>query len=339
MNQARMHVGVDVGKECLDICYPDGSKEHIGNTKRSRAKLIRKARAMSAIVSFEATGPYEENLADECLAAGVPAVRLDAWKTRKYAESQGMLEKTDAIDCEMIRDFAASLKPEQLRFVRPMSDGYRRLKRATSVRRNLIKAKTLVVNQLENILDKDVRASVSRVIDALERQIEKMDALCTEAIRSDDKMNALAVRFEQVVGVGPVLISTMLSSCPDIGSFTSKGIAKMAGVAGVVKLAENRHNRSPESRRIGETALVEVESAFNRAFADADLFEKFRFGKLRKLVRPQCNQVVDCICRRKNLLVSRLSPELALDLQHALGYRLQHDAGRGGIRRMCIRLL
>ena len=107
---------------------------------------------MSAIVSFEATGPYEENLADECLAAGVSAVRLDAWKTRKYAESQGMLEKTDAIDCEMIRDFAASLRPEQLRFVRPMSDGYRRLKRATRVRRNLIKAKTLVVNQLENIL-------------------------------------------------------------------------------------------------------------------------------------------------------------------------------------------
>ena len=44
MNQARVHIGVDVGKECLDICYPDGSKEHIGNTKRSRAKPIRKAR-------------------------------------------------------------------------------------------------------------------------------------------------------------------------------------------------------------------------------------------------------------------------------------------------------
>ena len=32
------------------------------------------------------------------LAAGVPAVKLDAWKTRKYAESQEMLEKTDVID-------------------------------------------------------------------------------------------------------------------------------------------------------------------------------------------------------------------------------------------------
>ncbi len=231
MNQARTHIGVDVGKECLDICYPDGTKEHIANTKRSRARLIRKAQSTSAIISFEATGPYEEPLADECLAAGVPAVRLDAWKTRKYAESQGMLEKTDAIDCEMIRDFAASLKTEQLRFVEPMSDGYRRLKRSASVRRNLIKAKMLVANQLENILDRDVRASVSRVIDALDRQIEKMDGICADAIRSDEKMNALATRFKQIVGVGHVLIATMLSSCPDIGSFTPKGIAKMAGVA------------------------------------------------------------------------------------------------------------
>ena len=231
MNQARMHVGVDVGKDSLDICYPDGTKEHIKNTRRCRTKLIKKAKAIGAIVSFEATGPYEEHLADECLASGVPAVRLDAWKTRRYAESQGMIEKTDAIDCEVIRDFAASLRPEQLRFVKPTTEGYRRLKRASSVRRNLIKAKTLVANQLEGILDKDTKASVARLVDALDRQIEKMDALCAEAIRSDEKMSSLAARFEKVVGIGPVLINTMLSSCPDIGSFTAKGIAKMAGVA------------------------------------------------------------------------------------------------------------
>ena len=44
MNQARMHVGVDVGKDSLDICYPNGDKEHIRNTKRCRATLIKKAR-------------------------------------------------------------------------------------------------------------------------------------------------------------------------------------------------------------------------------------------------------------------------------------------------------
>ncbi len=89
----------------------------------------------------------------------------------------------------------------------------------------------LVDNQLENISGRDVRASVSRVVDALDRQIEKMDGICADAIRSDEKMDALATRFEQIVGVGHVLIATMLSSCPDVGSFTPKGIAKMAGVA------------------------------------------------------------------------------------------------------------
>ena len=62
MNQARMHVGVDVGKDSLDICYPDGTKEHVKNTRRCRTKLIKKAKAIGAIVSFEATGPYEEHL-------------------------------------------------------------------------------------------------------------------------------------------------------------------------------------------------------------------------------------------------------------------------------------
>ena len=79
MNSARTHIGVDVGKDWLDVCYPDGNKEHVRNIKSCRTKLIKRAMKLNAIVSFEATGPYEEPLAEECLAAkGVKAVRLDA---------------------------------------------------------------------------------------------------------------------------------------------------------------------------------------------------------------------------------------------------------------------
>ena len=89
MNQVRVHIGVDVGKEWLDVCYPDGKKDRIRNIKSCRTKLIGKASRLGAIISFEATGPYEEPLADECLAKGVRAVRLDAWGARRFAESQG----------------------------------------------------------------------------------------------------------------------------------------------------------------------------------------------------------------------------------------------------------
>ena len=91
MNSARVHIGVDVGKEFLDICYPDGKKEHVRNIKSCRTKLIAKAARLGAVVSFEATGPYEEPLADECLAKGVKAVRLDAWGTRRFAVSEDMV--------------------------------------------------------------------------------------------------------------------------------------------------------------------------------------------------------------------------------------------------------
>ena len=192
MNQARMHVGVDVGKDSLDICYPNGDKEHIRNTKRCRATLIKKARTLGAVISFEATGPYGEALESECVASGVPAVRLDAWKTRKYAESQGMLEKTDSIDSEMIRDYAASLRPDQLHFVRERSAGYRKLKRAVSVRRNLLKAKALIASQLEGDLDAEIKSAIARAVASIDRQVERMDAVCVAAIRSDERMGAIA---------------------------------------------------------------------------------------------------------------------------------------------------
>ena len=55
MITARVHIGVDVGKDWLDVCYPDGKKEHIKNIKSCRTKLIAKAAKLGAIVSFEAT--------------------------------------------------------------------------------------------------------------------------------------------------------------------------------------------------------------------------------------------------------------------------------------------
>ena len=231
MIPARVHVGVDVGKEYLDVCYPDGTKEHIKNIKSCRTKLIAKAAKLGAIVSFEATGPYEEPLADECLAKGVKAVRLDAWGTRRYAESQGRIEKTDAIDCEMIRDYAASLKDEKLHFIKPRSEAQKRLKKAVSTRKNYMKARSLIYNQLENNPDADMRKSVEALLAKIDKQIAKLEAECDAAIESDNRMKELSRRFQEVKCVGPCLTRAMLAYCPDIGEFNENSIAKMCGDA------------------------------------------------------------------------------------------------------------
>ena len=231
MQTAKKIVGIDVGKGKLDICYPNGQKETVRNIKSCRTKVIKKAAKLGAFIAFEATGPYEEPLADECLARGVRAVRLDAWKTRKFAESQGRIEKTDAIDCEMIRDYAASLKDEKLHFVKPRSEAQKRLKKAVKTRKNLLKARMIIANQFEDDLDPETARHLRSALASLDRNIAKVEAECDAAIASDERLMELDRRFREVKGVGPCLSRMMLAQCPDIGDFNSKSIAKMCGNA------------------------------------------------------------------------------------------------------------
>ena len=231
MDSAKKIVGIDVGKEKLDVCYPNGQKETVRNIKSSRTKVIKKAARLGAIVCFEATGPYEEPLAEECLARGVKAVRLDAWGTRRFAESQGRLAKTDSIDCEMIRDYAASLKDEKLHFVKLRTEAQKRLRKAVRTRRNLMKARAIIANQFEDDLDTETARHLRSALTSLDRNIARVEAECDAAIASDPRMRELGNRFQQVKGVGPVLTRTVLAYCPDIGEFNSKSIAKMCGNA------------------------------------------------------------------------------------------------------------
>jgi len=231
MQTAKKIVGIDVGKDWLDVCLPDGRKEHLRNIKSCRTKLIKKAAKLGAIVCFEATGPYEEPLADECLARGVKAVRLDAWGARRFAESQGRLEKTDSIDCEMIRDYAASLKDEKLHFIKPRSEAQKRLRKAVRTRKNLKKARAIIANQFEDDLDPETARHLRSALKSLDKNIAKVEAECDAAIASDERLSELDRRFREVKGVGPCLSRTVLAQCPDIGDFNSKSIAKMCGNA------------------------------------------------------------------------------------------------------------
>lgn len=305
MNQVRAHIGVDVGKEWLDICYPDGEKETVRNIKSCRTKVIKRAARINAIVCFEATGPYEEPLADECLAKGVRAVRLDAWGARRFAESQGRIEKTDRIDCEMIRDYAASLKDEKLHFIKPRSEAQRRLKKSVSVRRNLMKARAIVYNQLEHIRDRDSRRHLESSIAKLDKEIARIEAECDKAIADDERMKHLSDRFLKVKGVGPCLVRTVLACCPDIGDFNSKSIAKMCGNAPIDhESCTVRHKAKPKRGRpdLKKALYMAAVSASRCNHVLREFYQRLvAKGKARKLaltaVARRIAILLNCIAR------------------------------------------
>ena len=319
MNQVRAHIGVDVGKEWLDICYPDGEKEKVRNIKSCRTKVIKRAARINAIVCFEATGPYEEPLADECLAKSVRAVRLDAWGARRFAESQGRIEKTDRIDCEMIRDYAASLKDEKLHFIKPRSEAQKRLKKSVSVRRNLMKARAIVYNQLEHIRDKDSRRHLESSIAKLDKEIARIEAECDKAIADDERMKHLSDRFLKVKSVGPCLVRTVLACCPDIGDFNSKSIAKMCGNAPIDhESCTVRHKAKPKRGR------PDLKKAFYMAAVSAsrcnhvlrEFYQRLvAKGKARKLaltaVARRIAILLNCIARHPDFVPAQDPKDIA----------------------------
>jgi transposase len=319
MNQVRVHIGVDVGKEWLDICYPDGEKEKVRNIKSCRTKVIKRAARVNAIVCFEATGPYEEPLADECLAKGVRAVRLDAWGARRFAESQGRIEKTDRIDCEMIRDYAASLKDEKLHFIKPRSEAQKRLKKSVSVRRNLMKARAIVYNQLEHIRDRDSRRHLESSIAKLDKEIARIEAECDKAIADDERMKRLSDRFLKVKGVGPCLVRTVLACCPDIGDFNSKSIAKMCGNAPIDhESCTVRHKAKPKRGRpdLKKALYMAAVSASRCNHVLREFYQRLvAKGKARKLaltaVARRIAILLNCIARYPDFVPAQDPKDIA----------------------------
>lgn len=319
MNQVRVHIGVDVGKEWLDICYPDGEKETVRNIKSCRTKVIKRAARANAIVCFEATGPYEEPLADECLAKGVRAVRLDAWGARRFAESQGRIEKTDRIDCEMIRDYAASLKDEKLHFIKPRSEAQKRLKKSVSVRRNLMKARAIVYNQLEHIRDRDSRRHLESSIARLDREIARIEAWCDKAIADDERMKHLSDRFLKVKSVGPCLVRAVLACCPDIGDFNSKSIAKMCGNAPIDhESCTVRHKARPRRGRpdLKKALYMAAVSASRCNHVLREFYQRLvAKGKARKLaltaVARRIAILLNCIARYPDFVPAQDPKDIA----------------------------
>jgi len=112
-------MGVDIAKEQADICLLiDGTSiqyQTILNDKRGLNKLDRwltKQRAQGAHVCLEATGIYDDLLADTLHRRGYRISVVNSARTKGYAQSQLRRNKTDKLDAALIADFCRTQAPD-----------------------------------------------------------------------------------------------------------------------------------------------------------------------------------------------------------------------------------
>lgn len=225
----RTCVGIDVSKTWLDLAqWPAGQKRRVGNDEAGIAALMTWCREMQPErIVLEATGGYELGCATVLLAAELPVVIVNPRQVRDFAKAIGRLAKTDALDAQVLAQFAAVIRPA----LRALPDqGARELEALVARRRQLIGMQTMEKNRLQQSLPR-LRPAIREHIDWLRRQIANTTDDMRLALEASPAWLVKADLLKSAPGVGDITALTLLAELPELGQLNRKQIAALVGVA------------------------------------------------------------------------------------------------------------
>lgn len=223
-------VGIDVSKDRLDVhVLPSGESFAVANDDESLDGLAARLLSLKAdVVALEATGGYEMLAAAALSGAGLAVIVINPAQVRAYANALGKRAKTDPIDAEVIAAFVAATKPA----IRPLRDEENRALAALLARRRQILAMIAAEEQRTRMaLAKEAQRSIKRLLAALRRELDSLDADIDDHIRTSPLWRVREALLTSVPGVGRVTARTLLAEMPELGSLDRRQVASLAGLA------------------------------------------------------------------------------------------------------------
>lgn len=237
--------GVDISKARLDACIEPGSiRGSFKNDAAGIAELAAFCRQHRVkLVAMEATGGYERRAFLQLWGQGLPCAITNARHVRLYAEAMGVLEKTDTIDAHIIARFAQAknLRPTPL-----PSLAQQRLKALVARLRQLTDDLSVQKQRRTSLLDNaEMLASLDEVIALLKRQSRSLEGEIGSMIDDDPLWAHLSDTFRSIKGVADRTVAWLVADLPEIGTYSNKAIAKLAGLAPIADDSGKRRGKRP----------------------------------------------------------------------------------------------
>lgn len=316
MTHTPVFVGIDVSKAQLDLALRAEGRFAGPNTEAGIAQVLTRLRALSpTLVVMEATGGLELPLTGALAAAGMPVVVVNPRQVRDFAKATGKLAKTDALDAQVLAQFAEVIRPEP----RPLPDDQTQMLAALLTRRRqLVEMLTAEKNRLATART-PIRKNLRAHITWLERALQQADTDLAEAIRQSSVWREKDELLRSVPGVGPVLTTTLLANLPELGTLTPKQIAALVGVAPL-----NRDSGTLRGARTvwGGRAQVRMALYYMGAIVAARFNPVIRSFYQRLCAAGKAKKVALVACMRKmlvilNAMLKHRTPWQPHDVQHA----------------------
>ena len=289
-------VGIDVSQARLDIAVRPGAPFSIVHTESALATLVEQLRALSpTLIVLEATDGMEIPLTSALATAGLPVVVVNPRQVRDFAKASGRLAKTDALDAQVLAQFAEVMRPQP----RPFPDAEARaLAALLTRRRQLVELLTAEKNRLLSDAA-PIRTRLRTHSTWLERELQHTNTALAEAIRQSPVWRDKDELLQRVPGVGPVVTSTLLASLPELGILTHKQIAVLVGVAPL-----NRDSGTLRGRRTVWGGRAQVRAVLYMSALVAARFNPVIRAFYQRLCRAgKAKKMALTACMRKLLVI------------------------------------
>ena len=289
-------VGIDVSQARLDIAVRPGAPFSIVHTESALATLGEQLRALSpTLIVLEATDGMEIPLTSALATAGLPVVVVNPRQVRDFAKASGRLAKTDALDAQVLAQFAEVMRPQP----RPLPDAEARaLAALLTRRRQLVELLTAEKNRLLSDAA-PIRTRLRTHSTWLERELQHTNTALAEAIRQSPVWRDKDELLQRVPGVGPVVTSTLLASLPELGILTHKQIAVLVGVAPL-----NRDSGTLRGRRTVWGGRAQVRAVLYMSALVAARFNPVIRAFYQRLCRAgKAKKMALTACMRKLLVI------------------------------------
>lgn len=236
-------VGIDVSKDWLDVhVLPSGETFRVGNDAGGHERLNERLAALRPQrVGLEATGGLETAVAAELAGGCLPVVVLNPAQVRSFAHAMGKRAKTDPLDAGVIAAFVAAMRPEP----RPLPDAAARLLADLVARRRQILAMIgAEENRARRATSKQMKKSIQRLLVALRRELDSIDADMDSHIRKSPAWLVRQDLLTTMPGVGKTVARTLIAELPELGSLDRRRIAALAGLAPYTRQSGQWRGRS-----------------------------------------------------------------------------------------------
>jgi transposase len=216
-------VGIDVSKKTLDVCviFDENIKKKVFTNAESGFKnlqsWIAKLGLANLHICLESTGCYSEAVAEFLYDSGYKVSVVNPLLIKGFRESEGIRQKTDKSDAEVIAKFclqkspkAWSPKPRENKELHEINIRIDSLKEELNRLTNALESK---------ILNETVKKSVGEEIDFVKYQIEILEEAAKKIVGNSEILTRKTAIITSIKGVGEKTALRILADMSEVERF------------------------------------------------------------------------------------------------------------------------